>query len=465
MDEVFKDPVHFSKGINLKTLMTSSTEFHIDIDFQKETDLLGDDDLLAEDDDEEDSDIEDVLKNIEESTEKLMLSSPDYLSFKELATKMVDCVPSGDCKILILEEGTGPVVPVDAEVTVHYAAYWEKAKIPFDSTMTMNVGSPMNIRLGIGKCLPGLEIGLTTVRGPTARFILLLQPRLAWGPNGVPPRILPQPALFVISLYNVKDVYSASKFNDLPIEEQTKFEVTMKTVAVLHSQAKDLFGKKKYYKAIKNYQQSRSVLCLSMPRDKNEEEEIKKLTIKVISNLDNHCKALFYCGQAHEMLGKQELAAKYYKKALKLEPKNRDIGKALASLDESVKTGEKNVKELWQNAFQSQPRKEKVVYDIDDDFKNGVRDMCQDLAGRKEYAKFDLPTGLTKDEVMCIKNLTEDFEGLTVLEDGEGKRKKVSIVKKITDYTYTNIQILLKLTDLLLKYNFRDANIISIKNS
>ncbi|KAL4703498.1 hypothetical protein ACJJTC_011300 [Scirpophaga incertulas] len=383
MDEVFKDPVHFSKGINLKTLMTSSTEFHIDIDFQKETDLLGDDDLLAEDDDEEDSDIEDVLKNIEESTEKLMLSSPDYLSFKELATKNGGLRAQWRLQDSYFGGGNRPRGASRCGSHRPLRCILGKSEDTLRLYYDYECGFTHEYPSWHWKCLPGLEIGLTTVRGPTARFILLLQPRLAWGPNGVPPRILPQPALFVISLYNVKDVYSASKFNDLPIEEQTKFEVTMKTVAVLHSQAKDLFGKKKYYKAIKNYQQSRSVLCLSMPRDKNEEEEIKKLTIKVytnlaicyckinkpkyvflmcdnldrISNLDNHCKALFYCGQAHEMLGKQELAAKYYKKALKLEPKNRDIGKALASLDESVKTGEKNVKELWQNAFQSPAEK------------------------------------------------------------------------------------------------------------
>ncbi|CAH0404133.1 unnamed protein product [Chilo suppressalis] len=457
MDEVFKDPVQFSKGINLRELMTSATEFHIDMDFKRKSDVLLDDDPFPEIDDGEDSDIEDILKNIEDSTDKLMLSSPEYLSFSELATKMVDCVPSGDAKILIIEEGNGPLVPVDAVVTVHYAAYWEKTKIPFDSTLTMNSGAPITIKLGTGRCLPGLEIGLTTVRGPSARFHLLLQPRLAWGPRGAPPRVRPEPALFVISLYDVKDVHAAIRFNDLPMEEQSKFETTIKTVKVLHSEAKSLFAKKRYKKAIKNYQQSMNVLGLSMPKDENEEAEIKKLKVTVytnlavcyckidkpkyvflmcdnidrISNLDNHCKALFYCGKAHEMLGKHELALKYYKKALKLEPKNREIGKTLAGLDDYVKNSTQKEKELWQTAFKAEPKKEKVVYDVDEVFQNGVRDMCLDLAGREEYAKFDLPTGLTKDEVCCIKSITSDFEGLVVDEDGEGKRKKVSIVKKM----------------------------------
>ncbi|XP_052748067.1 inactive peptidyl-prolyl cis-trans isomerase shutdown-like isoform X2 [Galleria mellonella] len=461
MEKVFQDPVQLSKGINLRELMTSATEFHIDMDFKKkqsEMCLNMDEDLYPDLDDGEDSDVEDVLKNIEDSTDKLMLASPEYLSFSELSAKMVDCVPSGDVKILILEEGDGPLVPVDAEVTLHYAAYWEKTKIPFDSTLTMNSGAPMTIRLGAGRILPGLEVGLTTVHGPTARFHLLLQPAAAWGPRGAPPRVRPEPALFIISLYSVRDMYATARFNDLPMEEQRKFEVTVKIVDALHSQAKDIFAKKKYKKAIRNYQQSMSVLGLSQPKNEAEEQQIKKLKIIVyvnlaicyykinkpkytlimcenldrISDLDKHCKALYYYGKAHQMLGKNEDALIYYKRALKLEPKNKEIGKTLAELDDYLKRSAVKEKEMWQNALGSAPvEKKEKVYNVDEDFQNGVRDMCQDLAGRNEYSKFDLPTGMTKDEVDCIKSLASDFEGLVVLEDGEGKRKKVSIVKKM----------------------------------
>ncbi|XP_013196394.1 inactive peptidyl-prolyl cis-trans isomerase shutdown [Amyelois transitella] len=461
MESVFQEPVQLSKGINLNELMTTATEFHLDMDFKKKQNGMSinmDDDFFPDMDD--DSDEEDVLKNIEDSADKLMLSSPEYLSFDELAKRMIDCIPSGEVKMLIIEEGDGPLVPVDAEVTLHFAAYWEKTNIPFDSTLTMNRGMPMTLRLGKRKILPGLEIGLTMVHGPTARFHLLLEPAAAWGPQGVPPRIRPERALFVISLYSVSDVHAGDRFNDLPMEQQKKFEVTIKTVNGLYTSAKDLFSKKKFKKAIKNYQQAISVLNVSRPETEAEEGEIKKLKITAyinlalcyckidkpkyamnmcenldrISNLDSHCKGLFYYGRAHHMIGKHEEALVYYRKALKLEPKNRDIGKALADLDQYLKRSAKKEKEIWQNAFQSAPeeKKEKVVYAVDEDFQNGVREMCKDLAERSEYAKFDLPTGLTNDEVDCIKGLVSDFEGLVVQEDGEGKRKKVSIIKKMS---------------------------------
>ncbi|XP_045509093.1 inactive peptidyl-prolyl cis-trans isomerase shutdown-like [Colias croceus] len=453
MENILEDPVQLSKGINLHELLTTSTEFSIDVDFKK-SDLTIDREFF--DDLEDDSDTEDVLQYIEESASKMMLSCPEYHSFSDLSTKMIDCVSSGDVKMLILEEGDGPIIPVDAEVTIHYAAYWEKDKIPFDSTLTMNNGVPMRIKLGKGSCIPGLEIGLTMVRGPKARFLLLIQPALAWGPQGVLPRVRPEAALFTIELYSVNDLQAPIRFNDLPSEEQSKFEVTTRTVNSLHAQAKDFFAKRKFNKCIKNYQQSMYVLNLSVVKNATEEAEVKRLKINTYVNLavcyykinkpkyvinmcenldfvtdiNKHCKALFYYGRAYEMLGKTEDALKYYKLALKLEPKNRDIGKALANLDKYNKKSAENEKELWQNALRSVPEKKKVVYDVDSDFLNTVRDMCQDLAGSDEYTKFELPNSFTSNEVNCIKDLCSEFEGLIVQEDGEGKKKKVFIIRK-----------------------------------
>ncbi|XP_013178950.1 PREDICTED: inactive peptidyl-prolyl cis-trans isomerase shutdown-like [Papilio xuthus] len=459
MEDVLKEPVQLSKGINLKELFTSQTEFHIDTDFKKkrpDSFLNMNNDLMLDTDDEDDSDTEDILKNIETSTEQMLLSSPEYHSFKDLAAKMIDCVPTGDVKMLIIEEGDGPLVPVDAEVTLHYAAYWEKAKIPFDSTLTMNSGMPMHIRLGTGSVLLGLEIGLTAVKGPKARFHLLLQPKVAWGEKGAPPRVKPEPVLFVIALYDVRDTQAGTRFNDLPMEEQKKFEVTMRTVKSLHAQAKDYFVKRKYKKAIQNYQQSLAVLRISQPNDQTEENEIKNLQIVVFVNLavcyykidkpkyvinmcenldriidiETHCKGLFYYGRAYEMLGKREEALKYYNKALKLEPKNKEIGKALVDFERYVQDSSQKEKEMWQNAFKAtQKKKTNVVYDVDEEFQNGVREMCQNLIDNEERAQFELSTGLTRNELDFLKALVTEFDELIIDEEGEGKRKRVTVVK------------------------------------
>ncbi|CAH0602514.1 unnamed protein product [Chrysodeixis includens] len=462
MEEVFKDPVQLTKAINIRELMEkSSGEFQIDLDFKKNKNGMmfnTDDDLYPDmNEDDDDSDTENTLKCIEESAEKKLLSSPEYHSFEQLAPKMIDCLASGDVKLLIIEEGDGPLVPVDAEVTLHYAAYYERANIPFDSTLTMNRGEPLRIRLGVGKMLTGLEIGLTHVKGPAARFHLLLQPIVAWGLRGAPPRVRPEPVLFVITLYDVRCVHAAERFNDLPMSEQAKFEVTTKTIKDIRAEAKDLFNRQKYIRAIRSYQQAMSVLSLSRPQNATEEAEIKDLKVKIYVNLaicyykinkpkyvigmcenidrhidiNKHCKGIFYYGRGYELLGKIDEAISCYKKALKLEPKNKEIGKVLSDLDARNKQSAITEKSMWKKALNNDVEEKKVVYNVDDDFKDGVVDMCQDLAGREDYAKFDLPLGLTKDELVCIKSVTSQFNCLVVQEDGEGKRKKVSIVKKV----------------------------------
>lgn len=241
------------------------------------------------------------------------------------------------------------------------------------------------------------------------------------------------------------------------MEEQRKVEVTLRTVKSIHTHAKHLFSKRKYEKAAKDYQQCMSILNISQTNNQEEENEVKQLkinsyvnlavcyyklnkpkyVINMLNNLDyitdveKHCKALFYYGRGYEMLSKYEEAVKYYRKALKLEPKNKEIAHALANLHKYNVESAKKEKELWQNAFQSTSEKKKLVYDVDEDFQNGVREMCENLAGRDEYSKFDLPNRLSKDEVDCIKDLCSNFKGLKVLEDGEGSKKKISIVKTL----------------------------------
>lgn len=236
--------------------------------------------------------------------------------------------------------------------------------------------------------------------------------------------------------------------------EQSKFEVTIRTVNSLRTKAKELFQKHKYMKCVKDYQQSINILNMSRPETEYETSEIKRLKISSLLNLavcysklnkpkhiiqmldnldylidvDNHCKALFYYGKANEILGKTELALQYYQKALKLEPKNKDIGKALENLDVYVKKSSKKEKEMWLNVFKSES---KESFNVDEEFQNGVKELFTDLAGSKEYAKFDLPPGLNNDEVEFVKHLAADFEGLIVHDEGEGKKRKVTIVKQL----------------------------------
>ncbi|CAH1642787.1 unnamed protein product [Spodoptera littoralis] len=463
--------VPLAKGINKRELLeTGHTEFTIDFDYDKKNSMFDspdEEDMFTVYDDEDDDD-GDVLNSVEKEAETMLLASPEYQSFEQLAAKMKDCLSNGSVKILILEEGDGPLVSPDSQVLLHYAAYYERSEVPFDTSLTSISGNsaalPRRYRMGIGEILTGLEVGLLNVKGPKARFHLLLQPDVTWGNLGVLPRIQPKPVLFVVCLYDVRLEAAAARFNDLPSSEQMKFETTVTTIKDIRAVAKDLFTRKKYSQAIRNYEHGISILSVCQPQTEEELKEVNDLKVAIFVNLatcyyktnrpkhilgvckhinriidiNTHCKALFYYGRAYEFQGKFQEAISYYKKALQIEPKNKEIGKALAELDARLKKAEVDEKAMWRKALSQdaeipvpvEEKIKKVCYVVDEDFRKGVFDMCQDLAGRKDYAKFDLPPGLTKDEVVCIKDLTSEFEGLTVMEDGEGKRKKVSIVKQ-----------------------------------
>ncbi|KOB69091.1 Peptidyl-prolyl cis-trans isomerase [Operophtera brumata] len=352
--------------------MTSQAEFHLDMDFKPTKhgiDLTEYGDLMLDAEDDGDSDADDIFDHVEKRTEEMMLSSPEYLSFEELSAKMVDvpCKPSG----------SGPVVPPDAEVTIHYAAYWEKAK---------------RIRLGAGRCLPGLEIALCNVRGPAARLLALLMPEVAWGPAGAPPRIRAEPALFVIALY------TASDFNELPMAEQTKFETTTRTVQALRSAAREHFQRGRYRRAVAAYQQAVHVLSLSRPDTNLQKKELSNLRLGApqrvlemcenvdrIIHIEGHCKALFYKGRALQALGKLPDALACFKAALRLEPNNKEIGTLLADLDRKMKKGAEDELRMWQRAFNAPPRE--APYRVDEEFQSGVRALCGDLAARADYSK------------------------------------------------------------------------------
>ncbi|CAB3259673.1 unnamed protein product, partial [Arctia plantaginis] len=248
-------------------------------------------------------------------------------------------------------------------------------------------------------------------------------------------------------------------FNDLRTKAvQAKFDVAMNAIKDIREEGKDLFKRQKFKRAIKSYEHAISIIRLTETENEAEEAEIRNIKVKFFVNLavcyykiakpknvitmcenidryidiNTHCKGLFYYGRAYEMQGKVEDAIKYYKKALKLEPKNKEIGATLSQLDERTKKSFANEKLMWQKVFNKEDVEEKTVYVVDEDFKSSVVGMCNDLSDRNEYAKFDLPVGLTKDEVDCIKSLTSQFKGLVVSEGSEGNRKKISIIKTFT---------------------------------
>lgn len=447
----------FSKGINFKELFNGGTEFHIDVNnieteknldplLYSEEDILNDD-FLNEEGSETENDLADALRNLEVSAQLNKLSTPEYNSFKELGDTMVDCVSSGDVKILIIEEGDGPLVPIDAVVSIQYAAYWEKEVVPFDAT---SCNMPKTFRMGTDLFLPGLEVGISMVHGPTARFCLLLTPKAAWGPLGVLPKIRPETVLFVVHLVEVRDVGAVERFNDLPSEVQRKFETTVKTVTASNLQAKEAFAKEKFKKALKHYHKSLSVLQLCSPETVEEKDQQQKMLVTVYLNLavcyfrlddpnkillmcdqlarvtdvNGNAKCLFYYAKAFKMLGDYEKSLVYFKRALRLVPRNKDVGRAIAELDEVLKNDQLTEKRLFRGMFGC---KSGFESELDEDLKRSFEEMIEELSRVEGSKRIELPENMSRAEVDYVRRLVDGYGNL-IFFDNYGK--KTFIAKK-----------------------------------
>lgn len=231
----------------------------------------------------------------------------------------------------------------------------------------------------------------------------------------------------------------------------------MKTVAASNSKAKELFKKNLYSKATKQYHRSQQILQISSPQNDTELAEIKKLLSQVYINLavcytkmrlpkkvllmcddlgrivntEKHCKCLFYYGKAFHMLGEYDEAVKFYKKALKIEPKNHDIGQAMAELNALIEKGKTQEKEMWKHAFKNNAdKKEDSFEDLEDDFKNVFQDTCKELSARTGHARFDLPSSMVRREVDFIETLIKKFDSLSFDREVKGGQPVYSIIKK-----------------------------------
>ena len=112
----------------------------------------------------------------------------DCTPFEHMAKKMEDICPDKDGGILkkILRQGSGPVVPLESVVRVHYTGFQEYADEPFDSTRLQN--NVKKFRVGQGEVIEGFDVAVSTMRkGELSRF--LISPAYGYMHYGAPPRI------------------------------------------------------------------------------------------------------------------------------------------------------------------------------------------------------------------------------------------------------------------------------------
>ncbi|KAG8231936.1 hypothetical protein J437_LFUL011405, partial [Ladona fulva] len=241
--------------------------------------------------------------------------APGDTPFERIAAKMKDVTEDGSVKKRVIRKGDkGKIVPKGALITIHYNAYLEYGDEPFDSTNLR--GGPQKYRLGSGSLLPGLEIAVETMcRNEVSQF--LVEPHLAWGKLGCPPRIPPDATtLFEIHMIDFIDSGGTAKFEALTFEEQQNadFADVLNAAKGLHLQGNDLFRKGSSNLSVKRYKKAISLLenCSSV-RDAAEELEKNNLLVKLYVNL----------AVAYNRIKQPAPVCTYTKLALALSPGNQ----------------------------------------------------------------------------------------------------------------------------------------------
>lgn len=254
--------------------------------------------------------------------------------------------------------GIGEVVPKDSVVMVHYIAYLLNCQEPFDVTYLQGK-RPKRFTLGCGELLPGLEVGISTMRiGENARFIV--QPIAAYRELGCPPRIPPNATIvFDVHLVSYFSQLSFLSFNE-DDHNPDRFDINLGRVTKLHREGNEQFKLGNIGTSVHKYNKAVELLHVCGCNNETEEIAMMKYLNKLYTNLSlcylklcafnkvcrvgieamkyserysKNCTKLFFnWGKALRLLKSFAEAQNKLAKAIKLEPNHENIKMELKRL-------------------------------------------------------------------------------------------------------------------------------------
>lgn len=200
--------------------------------------------------------------------------SEDLSPFEKLKKKMKDITPDGQGGVwkMVVNEGTGPVIPQENRAEVHYNSYLEYNDEPMDSTRLRN--ETKKFILGRGDVIEGMELAVSTMKkGELSKF--LISPDLAFGRQGCGQRIPPNAEI----LMEIELVSFASKPSPEDVEE------AFKKVRIDKEEGNRLFKQREYHKAEVKYCKAQKFLNSVRLRDEEDEKEMERLMLKLCLNI------------------------------------------------------------------------------------------------------------------------------------------------------------------------------------
>ncbi|KAF8786551.1 Inactive peptidyl-prolyl cis-trans isomerase like protein [Argiope bruennichi] len=246
--------------------------------------------------------------------------------FSHLKTRMTPITEDGLVLKEVLKQGVGGPIPEKSIVYIHYDAFLEGRAETFDSTRLRD--KPFKFLFGDGRLLPGLEIGIQTMKTDELSRIL-----------------------------------DAVEFEEMAPEDQKKapFEKIVGVYQCDNKLANELFHKKMFKPAIARYRRIVTLLEEVSVANEEEDEQRKGYLLKLYLNLaqcylniQNPKKAIIYAdlalkidpsnpkglyrmGKASYLTGNYERAEHYFCKAKKYKPYENCINMAIKELEKKRK--------------------------------------------------------------------------------------------------------------------------------
>ncbi|GFR29616.1 inactive peptidyl-prolyl cis-trans isomerase FKBP6 [Trichonephila clavata] len=434
-----------NKEISMRDL-EKGIEFEVDLENNNHSD-----------DESSDENFDDLVNNDETELfsgyDKVI--KPRYVSgiivpFCKLKERMEPITEDG----LILKEvlicTAGEVIPDKSVVFVHYDAYLDDRREPFDSTRLRK--KPYKFLLGDGNLIPGLEMGIRTMKkGELSR--IMVHPSYAYGDMGCPPRI-PENAEILYEVQIIKFIAgkAAVEFEEMSLEaqKQASFE---KIVGVYHCEnqmATDLFRRRMYKPAISRYRRVVNLLqdisVANEEEDKQRNEYLLKLYLNLsicYLNVQNPQKALIYAdlalkldpdnvkglfrmGKALYLAGSYDRAEHYLHLAKKQKPFDKSITQAIKELEKKRKVHKDWEKMFCEKMLGSGETKLKsdVTFEEPADFVLCIEEQMKEFL-QSEEMEFTFPPSFNESQLEVVKHFarTYDLAFVSKIVDGEKLNK------------------------------------------
>ena len=408
--------------------------------------------------------------NTEAELEEILSNNPmldegsdeDESSFEKIGQKMTNVTPDGGVKKRIIKGGVemDGSIPEKGSITIHYSMRLEYQDEPFDSSYFR--GRAERYRLDDGQLLPGLEMGIRTMKN-TERAEFLIHPDYGFGEMGCPPRV-PQSAFILarVELLAFAGEGQSESMLALAPEERHKvytFRDVLAAARQEHLDGNKYVGKEEYKLAAKCFERGVKLLDDAQLADDDEEKEQKRLILKLLLNrglcylklkwpkkacialqkaleIDSQSiKALYRMGKAKRMLCDYKDARKYLVKALNIEPQNTDVGQEFASLETLMKQQDEDERALCKRMFGSSNQRGHSmpsrrlppnVARLDDETYSQITDQLSEFKLDETQSEFHLPSGFDMDTISVVQHLCSQM-GLSV---EKGRLPNQHIVKK-----------------------------------